>query len=71
MFPSPGFLGSTADILGKVMVAYTALRVHHRVRQEHKIDRRVFMEMRKEQWLGFLGIGLMVLGYLMQLPYKW
>jgi len=69
--PSLALVGATVDLLGKIMVAYTALRVHHRVRQEHKIDKRVFAEMRREFVLGFLGIGLMILGYLLQLPSKW
>lgn len=54
----------TLDLVGKLLIAFTAIMVHHRVQQEHKIDAEVFQEMKKEKWLGIIGIVLMVLGYL-------
>jgi hypothetical protein len=57
----------TFDILGKIMVAYTALAVHHRVRKEHTIDAAVFRIMRWEQLVGVAGIIFMVLGYLLHI----
>jgi rRNA processing protein Gar1 len=65
-----GLIGFTLDVVGKVLVAFMAIRVHHRVWQEHKVDGVVFKAMKKEQGLGFLGIGMMVMGYLLQLPDK-
>ena len=62
------FIGATLDLFGKILVAYTALMVHHRVWQEHKIDEQVFKVMHKERILGFLGISLMIVGYAIQLP---
>lgn len=59
-------LGRTLDIIGKVMVAYTALRVHHRVWKEHEISKMVFSEMRKEQIIGVVGIAFMLAGYLIE-----
>jgi len=41
------------------MIAYTALAVHRRVWKEHKIDKTVFHIMRREQFIGILGIILM------------
>tara|TARA_Y100000310_G_scaffold344267_2_gene456109 strand:- start:5492 stop:5701 length:210 start_codon:yes stop_codon:yes gene_type:complete len=64
------FLGFTLDVMGKIMVAYTAIAVHHRFRKEHKIDERVFLAMRREQILGIAGIALIILGYLLQAPFK-
>ena len=64
------FIGFTLDLIGKVLVAYTALRVHHRVWQEHKIDKVVFRAMRRERSLGMMGIGLILLGYFLQTPQK-
>jgi hypothetical protein len=32
------FFGFTMDVIGKIMIAYTAIMVHHRFRKEHKID---------------------------------
>lgn len=60
-------IASTLDILGKVMVAYTALAVHSRVRKEHKIDKAVFRAMRREQLIGIAGIIFMVGGYFLHI----
>lgn len=57
----------TLDVVGKVLVAYTAIAVHHRVWKSHKIDRGAFKMMKAEQWLGVLGIILIVLGYLIEI----
>ena len=62
--------GFTIEMVGKIMVAFTALMVHHRVWTEKSIDKRVFRAMRREQVIGFLGILLMVAGYFLQLPAK-
>jgi len=63
-------LGFIFDVVGKVMVAFTAIMVHHRFRKEHKIDERVFKSMRREQIIGIIGIALIVLGFFLQLPSK-
>lgn len=63
-------LASTFDIIGKVMIAYTALAVHGRVRKEAKIDASVFNAMKREKIIGVAGIVLMVLGYLLHLSIK-
>ncbi len=54
----------TLDLIGKLLIAFTAVMVHHRVQREHKIDKKVFDEMRKERTLALIGIVLMVLGYI-------
>lgn len=64
------FLGFTLDVIGKVMVAYTAIAVHRRVWKEHKIDKAVFTAMKSEQIIGIIGIILIVIGYLLQIPSK-
>lgn len=64
------FLGFTLDVIGKVMVAYTAIMVHHRFRKEHKIDEAVFATMKNEQILGIIGIILIILGFILQIPSK-
>jgi heme/copper-type cytochrome/quinol oxidase subunit 2 len=63
-------LGFTFDVLGKIMVAFTAIMVHHRFRKEHKVDEKVFRSMRREQIIAIVGIVLIVIGYLLQLPSK-
>lgn len=63
-------LGFIFDVVGKIMVAFTAIMVHHRFRKEHKIDERVFKSMRREQFIGIIGIALIVFGFFLQLPSK-
>lgn len=63
-------LGHTLDMVGKIMIAYTAIRVHYRFWKEHKIDESVFSEMRKERTIGIIGIVFIILGYLLEIPSK-
>ena len=63
-------LGFTLDVLGKTMVAFTAIMVHHRFRKEHKVDERVFRSMRREQVIAVAGIILIIAGFFLQLPAK-
>lgn len=63
-------LGFTLDVIGKVMVAFTALMVHYRFRKEHKVDERIFKSMRREQVLAIIGILLIIIGYFLQIPSK-
>lgn len=62
------FLGVTLDVLGKILISYTALAVHFRFWQEHKIDEKVVAEMKHEQRLGLLGIAFIIIGYSLQIP---
>lgn len=54
------------DTLGTIMIAFAALRVHHRVLNEHKIDAHVFRIMKREQFLGVGGIMLVVISFILQ-----
>lgn len=63
-------LGLTLELVGTILIAFMALKVHHHVLKEHKIDEDVFKEMRYEQVLGVLGIGLLIIGFLIQLSSK-
>ena len=55
------------DVVGKLMIAYTVLLVHVRVRKEHKIDKKVFREMKREHTIELLGIGLIIVAYVLEL----
>lgn len=59
-------LGSTLDVVGKIMIAFTAIMVHHRFLKEHKVDERVFRSMKKEQLIGILGITFIIIGYFLE-----
>jgi rRNA processing protein Gar1 len=63
-------IGFTLDVIGKILVGYTAVAVHMRFRHEHKVDNAVFKAMKKEHSLALFGIGLIVVGYFLQLPTK-
>lgn len=60
-------LAFTTDAIGKVMVSYTVLQVHFRMWQEHRIDKKVYDEMREERYIGLFGIFLMLVGYFLHL----
>ena len=63
-------IGFTLHVLGEVIVATMVLRVHHRVREEHRIDDKVFRAMKREYIVGIFGIILILTGFLLQLPAK-
>ena len=63
-------IGFAADVIGKLIIAYTAIAVHHRFLKEHKVDAAVFKTMRKEQIIGVIGVLLIVAGFFLQLPAK-
>ena len=67
---SLALLGFTLDVIGKIMIAFTALMVHYHFRKEHTVDEIVFKSMRKEHIIGIIGIALIIIGYFLQLPTK-
>ncbi len=60
------FIGETLDVFGKVLIALTAIAVHDTVIKEHKIDAAVGRTVRKEHVFGFLGIALILYGYVLR-----
>ena len=63
-------LGHIIQTLGEVLIGFTAVAVHYRFWKEHKIDEAIFKEMKKEQTLGIIGIILIIIGFLLQIPGK-
>ena len=59
-------IGFTIEVIGKLMVAFTAIMVHHRMLSEHRIDKRVFRTMKREQVVGVSGAIFIIIGYFMQ-----
>jgi len=62
--------GFTLETLGKLLVAFVAIMVHHRVLKEHRIDIKVLRSMKRERGIGILGVVLILIGYAVQLPFK-
>ncbi|MBM3205168.1 hypothetical protein FJZ48_04320 [Candidatus Uhrbacteria bacterium] len=61
-------IGFVLQTLGELLIAITVLRVHSRMKKEHKIDGVVLSELKEEQRLGHFGIALLAIGFLLQLP---
>ena len=57
----------TFDTLGKIMVSFTAIMVHHRVFKEKRIDEKVLVEMHHERNIGILGVGLILTAFFIKL----
>lgn len=60
-------IGFVIHTLGELMVAFTVLRVHGQVVRDHKLDKKVFTQMRLEQWLGMAGVTCIILGFVLEL----
>lgn len=58
---------SVLELVGTLLIAMAALRVHHRVLGEHKIDQLVYKTMKKEQYLGVLGIVLLITAFILEI----
>ena len=59
-------IGELLIFSGHILIAWAAIAVHHRVRHERKIDKKVFQVMRREGYLGYIGIALLSLGFLIK-----
>lgn len=61
------FIGLTLETVGKVMVVLAVLHMHRTMVIEHKIDTRVILTYKQERRLTWLGLFLIVLGYVAML----
>ena len=55
------------DVVGKVLVSYAVIKVHHRMLKERQMDDIAYNEIKTEQKMGFISIGLMVGAYLVKM----
>ncbi len=63
------FLGLTLGLIGKVLLGVSVILVHGKITKEKRIDGIVLMEMRREQFLAFLGVLLMIVGYALEISH--
>lgn len=61
------FWGLTLGVIGKVLLGITVIMVHSKITREKRIDGIVLMEMRREQFVAFLGLALIIGGYILEL----
>ena len=60
------FWGITLGVFGKVLVVVAVLHMHHSLVKEHRIDRTVLFTYKQERIMTFIGLILIVLGYLFE-----
>ena len=60
-------IGLTLTTFGEVLIAYIVITVHHHIARERRIDEDVINQMKKERVLGIMGIGCIIVGYVIQL----
>ena len=61
------FWGLTFALVGKVTLGIAVMMVHSRIVKEHHIDRVVLTEMKRERNVAFVGIILMIVGWVLEL----
>ena len=61
------FIGETMAVLGKVLVILVVLHMHHVLVKEHKIDKVVLLTYQQERLLTWLGLILIVTGYVLEM----
>lgn len=59
--------GITLGTVGKLVLGYAVLRVHIYILREHRIDSVVLRAIKKEQYVTFLGLILIVIGFLFEI----
>jgi len=57
------FIAVIFEFLGGIMIAITALLVHHSVWKEKRIDEKVLREIRHERIFAILGMVFMFVGF--------
>ncbi len=60
-------IGSTFDVIGKVLIGIAVLFVHKHILIKHNIDKSVLLRMKKEQLIGGFGILFVIIGYIIHL----
>ena len=54
----------TLEFVGTMLIGIAVLRVHMRLRKEHRIDKKVLKTIKREQRLTKLGLILITLGFI-------
>ena len=59
--------GLAVQTLGEILIAAAVLVVHHRLKNDHKVDRPVMQAIQIEQCLGVFGVVFIFVGFIFQL----
>jgi len=57
------FIGMLSELIGTLGIAYAALAVHHRFKNEHRVDDKVIESMDAEMKIAFIGVFLIIFGF--------
>ena len=60
-------VGETLAVAGMVLVVLVVLHMHHVLVKEHKIDKRVVLTYQQERLLTWLGLVLIITGYVLEM----
>jgi hypothetical protein len=60
-------LGLSIGTIGKIILGIAVLRVHAGILKEHKLDNVVFAALKREQYVTFFGIVLIIIGYVLEI----
>jgi len=60
------FWGMTLSAFGKILVILAVLHMHHSLISEHRIDNKVLLSYRQERLLTFIGLIMIVVGYVLE-----
>ena len=63
-------MGFTIDFIGKILIAYSAMRIHSRLDSEMAANQNVFKEIKMSSMLATTGLIFIVIGYVLQVPSK-
>lgn len=63
------FLGMTASVVGKMMLAYGVVLVHVKMAKERRIDEAVIQSFHTEMIITIIGIVLIIAGYFMEVAF--
>ena len=58
-------LALTLEFIGTVLIGIAVLRVHMKIRHEHKIDKKVLRSIKKERRLTIGGLILITIGFIL------
>jgi hypothetical protein len=63
------FWGLTIRVLGELLIIYSVIRVHIRIVQEHKLDKKVYRSIGKEKTMAVIGIIFIIFGYFLEIAH--
>jgi hypothetical protein len=60
-------IGVTLSFIGEILLAISLYLVHGKILKEKKLDKKVFMELYKEEIIIIVSVILLISGYILQI----